>query len=831
MTSGTPEDRIELRLALVCYGGVSLAVYMHGVTKELHKLVRASRRFDDRGDGPNPFGSDDTEWAYFEALRQLAGNGRRLSVSIDIIAGTSAGGINGVVLGKVLAVDGSQDSLKTLWIREGDLRKLLRGLPVGGLRFRAATAALWLLLRAGTATSPLKGERMSRLLLKAIREIDDGAPAQGTLLPEQGTLDLYVTLTDLHGFQIVVPTGAGGASQRERQHAQVLHFSARKGETGGFGPDATPDLAFAARATSSFPGAFAPVGVRSFADECGAELDREALTQRFAYRYDEQNVQAVDAWFVDGGTLDNAPFDLVVSAIGQKRAETQVVRRIVYVQPDPGEPLVPSQPVSGPAEPPPSWFSGIRQAVGEVKGTHSVLRDLVGLRDLNMRIAEVGAIAESQMSEALALIDRLLPRAENDPRSWMVSGKTAVQAVSVGMHAQVRERLGPAFLPYCRLKVEAAARRLADEVAEHFVFPPDSSRTSFIRAAIGAWARGREEWDDPDPTGLLRLLAPVDVPYRERRLRFIVAGINELYADAGTSDGKPRRAELDGLKGKAWDLLDELRRVPAAVAGQMPEAVDFLSAPRLDDDLLSDPRGFAEDHAEDFQALFTRYSSDLEKGLGDGSTPLWEAFEQTTAEWDKRYRRLLLARYLGFPFWDALIFPTVALSELPQFSPIGVSQFSPLTAAALKTPEGGKLKGIPLQHFAGFVAAEYRENDYLWGRLDAAELILRTLHDAGSAAPSRAATTAPTSQDAAVRTAGGSLLQEALRAAVESESGLTRIAKTRADLLTQIAELPLAQPVAAAPPGERPAGAPAPRSGSDAVGPVQPAGTPPTAES
>src|SRR5215217_3251966 len=32
----------ELRLALVCYGGSSLAVYMHGVTKELHRLVKGS---------------------------------------------------------------------------------------------------------------------------------------------------------------------------------------------------------------------------------------------------------------------------------------------------------------------------------------------------------------------------------------------------------------------------------------------------------------------------------------------------------------------------------------------------------------------------------------------------------------------------------------------------------------------------------------------------------------------------------------------------------------------------------------------------------------------
>jgi len=50
MTRALPAERIELRLALVCYGGVSLAVYMHGVTKELHKLVQASRAFDAAGD-------------------------------------------------------------------------------------------------------------------------------------------------------------------------------------------------------------------------------------------------------------------------------------------------------------------------------------------------------------------------------------------------------------------------------------------------------------------------------------------------------------------------------------------------------------------------------------------------------------------------------------------------------------------------------------------------------------------------------------------------------------------------------------------------------------
>ena len=38
----------ELRFALICYGGISLAVYMHGITKEIWRLAAASRAFHDR---------------------------------------------------------------------------------------------------------------------------------------------------------------------------------------------------------------------------------------------------------------------------------------------------------------------------------------------------------------------------------------------------------------------------------------------------------------------------------------------------------------------------------------------------------------------------------------------------------------------------------------------------------------------------------------------------------------------------------------------------------------------------------------------------------------
>ena len=59
----------ELRIALICYGGVSLAVYIHGVTKELWKLARASRSFH-ATDGD----TGGSEGVYRRLLEKLAEN-------------------------------------------------------------------------------------------------------------------------------------------------------------------------------------------------------------------------------------------------------------------------------------------------------------------------------------------------------------------------------------------------------------------------------------------------------------------------------------------------------------------------------------------------------------------------------------------------------------------------------------------------------------------------------------------------------------------------------------------------------------------------------------
>ena len=472
-----------------------------------------------------------------------------------------------------------------------------------------------------------------------------------------------------------------------------------------------------------------------------------------------------------------------------------MVRRLIYIQPDPGAPL---QSVAGTAaaeaadaaEGAPGYLRALLKGVVSVKGSHSILRDLEALRDLNLRIGELGAITQAQMAQVNTAIDEAWARGTSGadrPDVWTLDDVDEVKRLADTITGSATSFVGAGYQTYCRLKVEAAGRRLADEVVARFVYPPGSSRSSFVRAAIAAWARGRVEWQQPDTTVLMELLGPVDVPYRERRLMFILAGISELYVDVDNPLSLVRRLDLDRMKTEAWRLLEELRSAPrTAVTAVTDEDIAFLGVDLTDETTFSSPEAFGAANNDAFQRLFTAYRSSLEVQLEDSSIPMWKAFVELTRNWDTTHRRVLLSRYLGFPLWDALIFPTVALAELPQFTPITVSQFSPLTAMALraKDPGGHKLRGVSLHHFGGFIDAGWRENDYLWGRLDAAELLLRMLR---TSAPGHPPVT-PTSPEHAAAIAGR-WLGPALGAVLASEPGMRRNPDLITDLTPQIAAL------------------------------------------
>ena len=211
----------ELRLALICYGGVSLAVYMHGITREIWHLARASEAHHA---GREPERATE---AVYAALLQRAEAESAVSVRVlvDILAGASAGGINAIFLAEAIASGSSLEPLTDLWLEGADVDRLIDP-NVSGLSRFAKAAALpfaWAFSDArkdrGTEDAALRGEvrakvasfvrarwfappfsgpGFTRLLLGAFDAMASGG--QGPpLLPSYHPLDLFVTVTDFYG--------------------------------------------------------------------------------------------------------------------------------------------------------------------------------------------------------------------------------------------------------------------------------------------------------------------------------------------------------------------------------------------------------------------------------------------------------------------------------------------------------------------------------------------------------------------------------------------------------------------------------------------------------
>ena len=238
-------------------------------------------------------------------------------------------------------------------------------------------------------------------------------------------------------------------------------------------------------------------------------------------------------------------------------------------------------------------------------------------------------------------------------------------------------------------------------------------------------------------------------------------------------------------------MLEELRRRPGRRSARCPTTPPPSCGPDRREPVPATPAASPRTTASDFTPpVHAPTGTALAAQLGDGSTPCGRPSGAHARAWGRGSRRALLSRYLAFPLWDGLIFPTVALSAAAAVHPDRRHAVQP--AHRPRPAPAGRRQAKGRRHCttsAAFAEAEWRENDYLWGRLDGVELLLRQLYDAGSAAPSATATAPPASGDDAVRSAGGQVLQAGLRAVLRSEEGLTRIAGLRRDLEKRIADL------------------------------------------
>ena len=116
--ASVPSFTKEVRFAVVMYGGVSLAIYINGVAQELLRMVRSTAAIDNESipGSPVPIKGNQlkgTERVY-RKISYLIGNEKMgldkaeealdepilTRFVVDILSGTSAGGINGIFLAK-----------------------------------------------------------------------------------------------------------------------------------------------------------------------------------------------------------------------------------------------------------------------------------------------------------------------------------------------------------------------------------------------------------------------------------------------------------------------------------------------------------------------------------------------------------------------------------------------------------------------------------------------------------------------------------------------------------------------------------------------------------
>ncbi|MCZ8323780.1 MAG: patatin-like protein [Sphingomonadaceae bacterium] len=713
----------ELRIALVCYGGVSLAVYMHGVTKELWKLARASRAFLAGEAAPGR-----VEGVYLKLLQQIEQQHRlRLRVLPDIVAGASAGGINGVFLAQAIHSGQSLEPLTELWLERADVEVLI---DPGArpwwryAKFWAMPLVWWILTRPGNVVStsvapetrkevrtklsrlirsrwfepPFSGSGFSRLLAEALDAMAAG-PTAAPLLPPGHPLDLFVTATDFKGFPQRLQLNSP-AEAEESEHRLSIGFRGRTPLTAGAPLAPCPELVFAARATASFPGAFPALQLAEL-DGLMAErkvdwTSRTAFFQRVMPEHSARG-DLDGVALIDGSVLVNAPFAEAMGVLRDRPAQREVDRRFVYVDPHPDR--VGGMRRSDPRAP--GFFSVIFGSLSSIPREQPVRDNLEAIARRSDQLNELKRMVEALRPEVEAEVERLFgrkllfeQRSLRDLTAWREKAQAAAA-----------ERAGYAYHGYGQVKFGAIVRDLADtiEAAAPDALPGGSE--AIVRHLTGWLATcGLDHLATLKGGATAEAVAffrEHDLGYRIRRLRHLARRLSEDWDD------------ID----RQYPLAREDAR--EAVYRALGSYFERESAAFLGDDFPDIARQVERDPARVLATIAAR------RDLVALDRTVDEALAAALRPLPRELRRRVLLTYLGFPFYDTVTLPLLGGENINELDPAKVDRISPDDCNSIRTGgAGAMLRGVEFYNFGAFFSRAYRENDYLWGRLHGAERML-----------------------------------------------------------------------------------------------------------
>lgn len=676
-----PDDDLEdIRLAVVMNGGVSLAIWIGGVTQEINLLTQARP-----GDG-----------SVYGGLLDLV----RATARADVIAGTSAGGINGAFLALATVYNADLGGLGALWAEKGGFLDLLR----------SATE--------GDPPSLLKGDDY---FLPALRDAFDAvAPAGRRPAPRPAAdapVDLIITTSIMNGTLKTFVDDFGNPVVEVEHRGQ---FRFRRRPTPG-APDpfarenVTSLLALAARSTASFPVAFEPsfIPVGSRADDLHPDMTGVASWPTTRY-------------VIDGGVLVNKPVGPALRSVFSLPADRQVRRVLAYVVPDPGEPKE-----AGPDD------RAARPGIGRVLAdslvslprAQSIAEELEEVREHNRRVRDAQALRPDVTPQLGPQFESLAPQLF--PTYRLIRARRAV--------AKIADVVGPITAPPERDGAPPAWTR--DELMEAF----GCAGSEAARALPFV-----PNVDDPDKATVWDWgLAPAE------RLGIVALDLFRRAMLAAPYDAVELRARLRGYRRRLTEPLTALRAArgnddaywaeQAALLGTPPENTAERAA-RLNAwvetaldrwPVTGPPSEAARTAATMALEATTRYLVDV---LVEARATLREAAQAGQDEGGKELLKLLegfrltgrSSRTMARDVLRRVFYGEVALLALGAAGP-EIEQPVDLVQVSGDTPNGfggpsrvaTKLAGVQMGHFGAFYKKSWRVNDWIWGRCDGATRLVQ----------------------------------------------------------------------------------------------------------
>ena len=701
-------DPDELRLALVLNGGVSLAIWISGVVAEIDALRRA-----DGAAGTTP-GDGDSSLGIYRALVDALG----LRVRVDVIAGTSAGGLNGGMLGAAVAAGEPYANVRQLWMDLGDL---------GGL-----------LQTAKHPRSLLLGEEMlyGKLRDRLVPTLRDAA--NGADDPEQvgRRVRVILTGTDIAGVTRDTQDSFGGMLKitDHRLHARFAYGGDAGGDDtpGGWAEMLPPGadertamaeaVARAARTSASFPIAFesSELLLAGAADVMSNSALGDALATRDGHNVaavmrDEHRPAPLRRWAMDGGVLDNSPIAAVLETMTGLSAERPVQRAVLFVVPYTDDPAQDPDPEPG--------LSRVLDTVLNMPRDMGFADHLEEVeRDLARRAGD-----RTTYDRLLALpVGVLQPLAESVYRSfWRLRAVTSVWSLLQAYRGTLDSPLESGVaLPGQQLA--SALETLAETAQVRWLPPVDAPATGLWDGLVGDASEWRFGGAPPERVAL--------------RIADWLMGAREVLPENASDlrDGLARRQALVHGAIRTYRASEQARRAEegrsiaearAASASGKLTRLDIVerSSATWTSERQAAARALLDAVA---QALVDVQQLDLPERAR--SYVQIEGVDRSTSQEDVA-RRLLMADIA----WRALrgeLDDEHQASNRYEFLRLNAAApppFQPRTDAEHWKRENGdpqqKLFGLQLGHFAGFVRSSWRANDFLWGRLDGAARLVDLL--------------------------------------------------------------------------------------------------------